>query len=27
VQPLPINPAIWRKMRRRGRRFLSEAAA
>jgi PRTRC genetic system ThiF family protein len=27
VQPLPINPAIWRKMSRRGRRFLSEAAA
>jgi PRTRC genetic system ThiF family protein len=27
VQPLPINPAVWRKMSRRGRRFLSEAAA
>jgi PRTRC genetic system ThiF family protein len=27
VQPLPVNPGIWRKMRRRGRRFLSEAAA
>lgn len=27
VQPLPINPTIWRKMRRRGRHFLSETAA
>ena len=27
VQPLPINPAAWRKMRRRGRRFLGEAVA
>lgn len=27
VQPLPINPAVWRKMRRRGKRFLSAVAA
>ena len=27
VQPLPIDPAVWRKMRRRGRRFLTERAA
>ncbi len=27
VQPLPISPAIWRKMRRRGRRLLSSKTA
>jgi PRTRC genetic system ThiF family protein len=27
VQPLPISPAIWRKMRRRGRRDLGRKAA
>jgi PRTRC genetic system ThiF family protein len=27
VQPLPVNPEVWRSMRRRGRRFLGNAAA
>ena len=27
MQPLPIDPAIWRKMRRRGRRHLGRKAA
>jgi hypothetical protein len=27
VQPLPIIPAVWKKMRRRGKRFLSAVAA
>jgi hypothetical protein len=27
VQPLPISPAIWRKMRRRGRRHLGRKTA
>jgi hypothetical protein len=23
VQPIPINPAVWRKMRRRGRKLIA----